>query len=616
MLALILLLSGALLLSAQHDHEGFRRYFSAYTLHNDTTAEKFISNDTTIDNFYKFYAHEKISNNNLGLQTAGNPCIPARFSLMPEKSDFWFFNNYSFYLKTHQNQIYYDAYKPFSRFDYTGGNKGLEYIKIIHTQNIGHNFNFALDYDLTNNDGFYLNNAAKVNALSVATSFTKRKYQAYLNFVFDKIYCKENGGISDIGTFLQGNIRAQDNNVNLTSALNEIGQIGVQYQHEYRFGKYNVDTVKTEKDTTIYKMLKSNFSIVHDISFDRYFKKYSDAYSPFYQNYYISTSATNDSTTLHLLRNRVLACINFSNDSLNRTFKLYAGIKTDWQQYSIDSTYHKQYLSNYVTAELLFKTGITNATAELDFGITGRNAFDLKAKAYLQQKLTDFVSLNAHLKYYLEEASLFDEYYSANNYKWTNDFAKTNLASAKAEVAMPKIFLNVGANINFLHNYIIYDYQALPTQINSSNFIADVYVNKTFNFWRFHWFGEVSYQYISDKSTIRLPSIIAYTSLYFMAPLFKGAIDLQIGVEAKFTDKFYGYGYIPATGVFYIQDDYKTGNYPNLGAYVGAKIKRFRIFARLSNFSSLFMPQNYFLLYRLPENPLSFNFGISWEFYD
>ncbi|PLX07909.1 MAG: hypothetical protein C0596_09230 [Marinilabiliales bacterium] len=73
---------------------------------------------------------------------------------------------------------------------------------------------------------------------------------------------------------------------------------------------------------------------------------------------------------------------------------------------------------------------------------------------------------------------------------------------------------------------------------------------------------------------------------------------------------------MPAIGAFYLQSVREFGNYPNAGIYAAVKIKRLRGFFKLSNFNSIAMPKDYYLLYAIPDNPFSFNFGISWEFYD
>ncbi len=605
-------------LGATAQHEGIRRYFSSYTLNNDTIANYTVYNDSTIDYFYKFMPQQKVSDNTLGLLSPGNPYITALFSKSSPKSDFSFLNNYYAFIKTHDDVVYYDAQKPFSRFDFVGGAKGLEMLKFILTQNFGPYFNLAVDYELANSEGFYLNNASKTNALSVSGAFTKKKYQNHFNFIFNKINCNENAGIADMNMFESGIIRAVDNNVLLTKAVNNISQLGFQYNHEYRFGKYSSDTIirEAEKDTVINKTLRTKFSIVHDITFDRFFRKYTDEASNFYANYYINENQTNDSASQLQLVNKLLLCLNLSNDSTNNSFKLYAGLRNNMLRFGIDSTYKKNYNTTYLTGNLFFKHGKTNLYAEANYALFGAYAFDFDASAKLRQMFGENFGMNAKVGYSLKEATPMETFYYSNNFQWENDFDKSGVVTVHADVFLNNISFSAGVNFNLLHNYIIFNQEALPQQINKANIVADVYANKTFNFWKFHWFTEVAYQYISDKEYVRLPDFVAYSSLFFKTDMFKNALVLQIGIDAKFNTNFYGYAYMPATGVFYLQDDRKVGNYPNLGAFLGAKIKRFRIFGRLSNWNSSFMAPTFFSLYRLPDNPLAFNFGISWEFYD
>ena len=599
-------------------HEGIRRYFSAYTLNCDTIRNKELYNDTTVDNFHKFMPQQKACDNTLGLMSPGSPYITAIYSKMPSKHEFCFLNNYSAFIKKHDDVVYFDAQKPFTRFDFTGGQKGIELVKFIHTQNFGPYFNFAFDYDISNSDGFYINSASKVNALYLAGAFTKKKYQNHFNFIFNKINCNENGGLLNLAMFESGEIRAVDNDVNLKKATNTISQLGFQYNHEYRFGHYTIDTVyrDEENDTVINKTINSKFSIVHDITFDRYFRKYVDEASPFYANYYRDASTTHDSVNQLQLINKLLLCLNIQNDSTGNRFKIYAGLKNNMYRWAIDSTYKTPYNSTYITGNLFFKHNKTDLYAEANYCLFGSNAFDIDASGKLKQMFGEHFGMNAKLGYSLISPTPLETFYYSNNFKWDNDFAKNGVATGHIDLFLDNIYFSAGANINLLHNYIVYDQQAMPTQIKSANLIADVFVNKTFNFWKFHWFTEVAYQYISDKQYVRLPDFVAYSSIFFKTEMFKNALVLQIGIDAKFNTNCYGYAYMPATGVFFLQDEKKIGNYPNLGAYVGAKIKRFRLFAKLSNWDSSFMPQTYYSLYRIPDNPMAFNFGISWEFYD
>lgn len=599
-------------------HEGIRRYFSSYTLDNDTISNDSFYSDTTLDNFYKFMPQQKVSDNTLGLLNPGNPYLTALFSDKESSHDFIFLNNYQAFIKSHNDVVYFDTQKPFSRFDFYGGNKGLEIVKFILSQNFTPYFNLTFNYDIANSDGFYLNSASKVNALSFAGAFTKKKYQNHFNFIFNKINCNENGGIADIDRFMSGDIRAVDNNVQLNKASSSISQLGGQYNHEFRFGQYTIDTIiRDEKnDTIINKTLHSKFSIVHDITFDRYVRKYMDEGSTFYTNFYNDSSKTHDSVTYYQFNNKLLLCLNINNDSTGNFLKLYAGLKNRTYSFVIDTTHKTSYSSTYITGNLIFKHNKTNLQVNADYCLFGGDASDFDVSGELQQMFSENLGINANVGYSLAYCTLFETYYTSNNFKWENDFAKSGVATAHIDLFHNKFQFSVGANLNLLHDYIIFDQQALPTQIHKANIIADVYACKTFNFWKFHWYTKVAYQYISDKQYVRLPEAVGYTSLYFMTGMFHDALTLQVGVDAKMNSNFYGYAYMPATGVFYLQDDQKFGFYPNLGVFIGAKIKRFRIFARLSNYNSLFMKPTFFSLYRIPENPMAFNFGISWEFYD
>lgn len=613
-IAIVLMLTS---IAALAQHEGIRRYFSSYTLHNDTTSDQSFYNDTTIDDFYKFMPQQKVSDNTLGLMNPGSPYLPALLSDWEDTHEFFFLNNYQAFIKSHNDVIYFDAQKPFTRFDFTGGNKGLELVKFIHSQNFSPYFNLTFNYDISNSDGFYLNSASKVNALYLAGAFTKKKYQNHFNFIFNKINSNENGGIADYDKFESGNIRAVDNNVQLSKASSSISQLGGQYNHEFRFGQYTIDTIYRDdkNDTIINKSLHGKFSIVHDVTFDRYVRKYQDIFSSFYTNYYNDSSKTLDSVTYYQFNNKLLFCFNLQ-DSTGNSLKLYAGLKNKLYKFDIDSTRKTLCNSTYITGELIFKHKSTDLNAEVDYCLFGSDAFDIEAVGKLKQMFNENIGIKATLGYYLYTPSLFDTYYISNNFKWENNFSKNGWATAHIDFFHDKYCLEIGANLNLLHNYIIYDQQAMPQQINSANLIVDAYASKTFNFWKFHWQTKIAYQYISDKQYVRLPDLVGYTSLYFMSGMFKNALTLQIGIDAKINSKFYGYAYMPSTSVFYLQDEHKFGYYPNLGVFVGTKIKRFRIFAKLSNFNSTFMKPTYFSLHRLPENPLAFNFGISWEFYD
>lgn len=73
---------------------------------------------------------------------------------------------------------------------------------------------------------------------------------------------------------------------------------------------------------------------------------------------------------------------------------------------------------------------------------------------------------------------------------------------------------------------------------------------------------------------------------------------------------------MPATGVFYVQNEMKTGNYPLINVFANIKIKRTRIFVGFDHLNYGLMGYDYFLSPYYPMNIRMFKYGIAWTFYN
>ena len=311
--------------------------------------------------------------------------------------------------------------------------------------------------------------------------------------------------------------------------------------------------------------------------------------------------------------------LNFKLDGTNKIekFQILAGITNNMYNYHFpDTVKAKTYLSNYLTGLLSFKTKKGEMNSEVNYCFVGADMFDMNLSASYQQSVTESFGFNAYLNYSLENPSIFLYEYNSNHFQWRADPAKVLNNSAGIDFGFSKLHLNAGTNINLLKNYFVYNEAAMPVQIGTANLIADAYISKQFNFGSFHWFTKFTYQYITDRARVPLPEFVGYTNFYFKKWIFSNAMQIQLGFDVKYHSSIYGYAYMPAIGAFYLQNNREFGNYPNAGIYAGVKIKRLRGFLKVSNFNSIAMPKDYYLLYAIPDNPFTFNFGISWEFYD
>lgn len=605
-----------LFLDAFSQHEDIERHFTSTTLNIITSEDDSYVSDTLTDNFHNYLPQQKLTFNYLGYNNPGQPHIASIFSKQAGGQNFWFLNNYSSFIQSHNDIVYFDANKPFTLFTFFGGATEQELVSFLHTQNIGSTFNFAFKYDIINSKGYYQYNNAKVNSLSFATAYTKRRYQSHFNFVYNKINHFENGGI--ISTNID--IPPSAFSTNLNDAQNTVSQLGIQYNQEFRFGSYTQDTVVIESDTAINKMFHSNFSIIHDIQIDRYYRIYQDVPSllptGFYQNTYVDTIPSFDSTAYKTLDNKMFLNFYLEGNKNITKFQVLAGIRNFVYNYSPDSLSNQLYLSNYATGIINLETKSNSLNGEINYCFVGADIFDMDLSANYSQRLSDNISFDAYFKYAYQNPSIFIYNYKSNHFVWDEDRLKILSNSAGINFNIQHINLNIGTNINLLKNYFVFDLVAMPKQISSANLIGDIFVSKQFNFGNFHLFSQFTYQYISDRENLPLPEYIAYSSFYFKKYVFNKAMQLQLGIDVKYTNGIYGYSYSPALGEFYLQNQRITGNYPNAGIFAVVRIKRLRGLVKISNFNSAFMPGPYYLLDKIPDNPLSLNFGISWEFYD
>jgi hypothetical protein len=73
---------------------------------------------------------------------------------------------------------------------------------------------------------------------------------------------------------------------------------------------------------------------------------------------------------------------------------------------------------------------------------------------------------------------------------------------------------------------------------------------------------------------------------------------------------------MPATGVFYSENEKLLGNYPYLNVFVQMKVKRTRIFVEWCQTFADLLPEQSFAVLHYPSMRPHLKYGIYWHFYD
>jgi hypothetical protein len=73
---------------------------------------------------------------------------------------------------------------------------------------------------------------------------------------------------------------------------------------------------------------------------------------------------------------------------------------------------------------------------------------------------------------------------------------------------------------------------------------------------------------------------------------------------------------MPATRMFYLQDEKKIGNYIYMDIFINLMVKRFRIFVKYQHLNALWGENRYYMVPHYPMQGGIIKYGLSWSFYD
>ena len=144
------------------------------------------------------------------------------------------------------------------------------------------------------------------------------------------------------------------------------------------------------------------------------------------------------------------------------------------------------------------------------------------------------------------------------------------------------------------------------------------YFSKHFIVSGFNSENKVLLQYTTANEVLRLPLAALYSSNYWKQSLFKGALIADLGFDLYYTTRYRANSYMPATGIFYLQDDNELGGYPFLDVFLAFRVQQTRMFVSYNNIlqSMWFAGNNFFTTNHYPLKPRHFRIGLVWIFYD
>jgi len=520
--------------------------------------------------------------------------------------------NKSFYLLGENDINYYDVKTPTTTFFYNNAMKNGGQLHTTYTQNIGKNFNFAIEYMGLRSQGLYRNSLASSNNTIFSGHYISKnkKYEAYAHYIHQNINNQENGGISDVDAFLTG-----DSDLSNRQNL-EINLTGVESRYSYR--RYYFSQELSPFDPAKYPF-KLRHTIYHQGN-----------------KYYFSETATDldffggiDITGFPLGNKK------FSNN-LSNTFSLV----WDNEKFKLDAGFRHQYLTfgnknAYPTLEIpgYFKEQRIGAVGNLQIKLLDK----IQLKSFLEiskgSEFGDYIKTTNQLvfepiKDYLVEGRInFQSAYPSFNYLvnsshylnynyYLQNPNNESVAQIGGTLRLAKWF-NTQLFVDYfrIDNYTYFDNLAKPQQSSSSLNISQIGGETTLKYRKFNFNGRLLFQKaLTNDNLLPMPDFIGRLNIYYQAPAFKKAAEIQAGVKLYYFTKFASREFSPILNEYILPgtNAYSIGGQPIADVYINMRVKRMFFYVEGQHINQTFMQNKSFTAPNYPIYDFRLNLGVVW----
>lgn len=604
------------ILLALNSHLFSQSYYSTDPTYLSKRTEK----EGALTNFNHFYpdtsilkAHQFVERNFLGNLGLSSPDY-----LLAFKSNKLGFRLFDVPLNDYQikqeNIEYFKTKGPFAELSGIAGSKQLQLFRMTFSNTFKNNLNITLKLNRYTSQGYYVKQQSFTNNFYLSSNYeTKNKRFGFNSFILvNNNKFQENGGIVN-DTLRQRDLLVTKAliPVNLSSASRDNRELTLKYSNWFRLNKNTENNIQTYLNVgTSYNSLKYKY------------KDPDSDLNSYYFLYYLDTTQTLDST--HIRKLNSTADLYFQTKNKNLTASL--GYENEYAQHwqyndtgfinhllNVKLNYNRSFIgSDSSNHKDLLNQALVNYIVSGAF--SGNYKFESSHQLlfYRNNKLKESLSLQLLAEDRTPDY-IYKHWYS-NHFIWNNKFNNTQLVQAKLSAKMSMI--GISAIYKGITNYLYFDQLGYPMQFTGN--ISNTSINLNFENVFFKHLGvrvDQSFQNTSSN-LISLPKSVSIASLFYKGNWFKNNLQLCFGGQVEYYDEFTPYGYMPATQTFYVQEDFKAGNFGFVDVFLNARIKPVTFFFKMENVLHGMLGTNYSMVpgYYQPERAL--RFGLTWLFFD
>ncbi|RIH66142.1 hypothetical protein D1164_04320 [Mariniphaga sediminis] len=569
----------------------------------------------------------------------GSPYLDNNFFNRELDNDFFFLRTRDAYLMTPGAISYYNTRTPYTVLDFTQSEhrtrKNETRFNVLHTQNVNPYLNFTFRYDQARSAGQYQNQSTKNNFVTLYSSYNKDKWSIHTGFISNSILNNENGGLHEDADLL-GEPDTDFLDVNLTSVRSEFSSTYIFATGEYRFGRYidvipeDTDSEDSEEEELVnQKKFKPFAGILYSFEFQNHRKEYideEDTTNTFFEHAYFGDDYTKDSVRFRRIKN-IVQLKHYENPDRKTSFGKRAFLGQEFVKASSPGpvlgfyNYRTHKYSNvYAGGGIFRETGnFWRWNFDGRIYLLGRNVGQTELSGVVTKPLPflgdSLASLNLKGRIENLKPDYFQEEFYSNRIRWDEDLKMEQRMTVNGSLNFPSRKLELSANYAIINNFIYNDTLGIPSQFGGQLLVLSAFADKDFKAGNFHFRTRLLWQKASNEEILHLPDFSAFVSTYFQFVVSK-VLFSQLGVDMRYNTAYYADAYHPATGLFYLQNQEKIGDFPYIDAYVNLRLKRTRVFFKMMNVGTEFINKEYYTTPGYPMNRMTFRLGVAWTFYD
>jgi hypothetical protein len=555
----------------------------------------------------------------------GTPYLNNNFFERKSEMNFFFLKSREAYLLTPATINFFNTTTPYTRLDFSQSEnkarKSEARLNVIHSQNVNPYLNFTFKWNQAKSIGQYDYQETKNNYIALYSSYNKDELSIHAGFIANSIKNMENGGLKkESSIFDSGDTEYL--NIILSKSRSHFSSTYFFTTAEYKVGKY-------EEINDSVKNFRPIGGLIYSVQYERHKQEFIEEEqfdTIFFANSYYSDDYTKDSIRFNKLVNTIqLKQYENSNKKVSFGKRAFLGHEfingsTPGITGTIESRQKIKHSNFFVGGGIFRQTGtFWKWNFDGKIYLVGRNAGQTELNGIISKPIRFWgdslaaLIIDGSIKNLV--ADPFQEKFYSNHVKWDNDFKMEQRMQVGGKLVSVKRKLEMGTKYEIINNFLYNNTQGIPTQTTNELVVFSLYFDKDFNYKNLHFRTRLLWQKSSNEKYIHLPVFSTFVSTYYKFVISK-VMFAQIGIDTRYNTKYYADAYAPSTGLFYLQNKNKYGNFPYIDVYASFRLKRTRVFFKMMNIGSKFVNGKYITTPTYPMNKATFRFGVTWAFYD